>query len=139
MPVLRAPGPADGDPFDVGRGGAAGPPGVVFTDAAMSVVEGLLSRESRAGVRLRVAARPGGCAALRYQLYFDDRLSGGDVIASGADAAGRRSWFEVVIDPASLRCLAGATIDYAHELQRQGFVISSPSATGSCACADCSA
>ena len=44
--------------------------------------------------------------------------------------------FEVVIDRLSLPYLAGATIDYADTLQRQGFVIDNPNATGSCACGD---
>lgn len=137
MPVSPAPGPAEGDPGDAGRSEAAGAPGVIFTHAAISMVEGLLSREYRAGLRLRIAVTPGGCPARRYQLYFDDRLLEGDIIVSGADATSRHSWFEVVMDAASLRCLSGATIDYAHDLHRHGFVISSPN-TGSCACADSS-
>jgi iron-sulfur cluster assembly accessory protein len=44
--------------------------------------------------------------------------------------------FEVVIDRMSLPYLAGATIDYADTLQRQGFVIDNPNAAGSCACGD---
>jgi iron-sulfur cluster assembly accessory protein len=55
----------------------------------------------------------------------------------GAEEADKGSLgFEVVIDWMSLPYLAGATIDYADTLQRQGLVIDNPNATGSCACGD---
>lgn len=44
--------------------------------------------------------------------------------------------FEVVVDRMSLPYLAGATIDFVDELQRQGFTIDNPNAQGTCACGD---
>src|SRR5437764_13478483 len=112
MPVPQVPGSGGRDPSAAGRGHTSSSPGVTFTDAAASKVAALLAQENRSDLRLRVAVRPGGCSGLRYQLYFDDRLSDGDLVAPTAGAAGRDSGgFEVVIDPASRPRVAGATID----------------------------
>lgn len=52
----------------------AAPKTVSLTDAAVSAVERMLAKEgqsgSRLGLRIKVAA--GGCAGLRYQLYFEE-------------------------------------------------------------------
>jgi len=56
-------------------------PGVVLTPAAIEKVQTLLEREGRnhpKDLRLRVAVQPGGCAGLRYELYFDERLFDAD-------------------------------------------------------------
>jgi iron-sulfur cluster assembly accessory protein len=104
---------------------------------AASKVEELLSREIAASPEehegkeyaLRVAVQPGGCAGLRYALYFDDRKLDGDLveIASGV---------EVRVDKMSAPYLRGAEIDYLDTLEQSGFTINNPNAKGSCACGD---
>src|ERR1700709_1325091 len=102
---------------------------VGLTDQAAAKVKSLLEQEGRDDLRLRVAVQPGGCSGLIYQLYFDERLLDGDTTA---DFDG----VEVVVDPMSVPYLDGASIDFEDTIQKQGFTIDNPNASGSCACGD---
>src|SRR5690606_28718628 len=44
--------------------------GVVLTEAAAAKAKALLEQEGRDDMHLRLAVQPGGCAGLRYQLFF---------------------------------------------------------------------
>jgi iron-sulfur cluster assembly accessory protein len=103
--------------------------GVILTDVAAAKVNSLLTQEGRDDLRLRIAVQPGGCSGLRYQLYFDERQMDGDLVSSwhGVD---------VVTDKMSAPYLTGATIDFVDTIEKQGFTIDNPNATGSCACGD---
>ncbi|MEV2279330.1 HesB/IscA family protein [Nocardiopsis sp. NPDC050513] len=103
--------------------------GIILTDEASAKVRALLEQEGRDDLRLRVAVQPGGCSGLRYQLYFDERDLDGDVVS---DFGG----VEVVTDRMSSPYLVGATIDFVDTIEKQGFTIDNPNATGSCACGD---
>lgn len=102
---------------------------VELTDGAAAKVKSLLTQEGRDDLALRVAVQPGGCSGLRYQLFFDERQLDGDVIT---DFGG----VNVVVDRMSAPYLGGATIDFVDTIERQGFTIDNPNATGSCACGD---
>ena len=107
----------------------AGTTGVILTDAAAAKVGTLLGQEGRDDLRLRIAVQPGGCSGLRYQLYFDEREMDGDVVTEfGA--------VQVVTDKMSVPYLSGATIDFVDTIEKQGFTIDNPNASGSCACGD---
>ncbi len=103
--------------------------GIKLTDVAAVKVSSLLAQEGRDDLRLRIAVQPGGCSGLRYQLYFDERQIDGDVVS---DFSGVR----VVTDKMSAPYLSGATIDFVDTIEKQGFTIDNPNATGSCACGD---
>ncbi|ASU83303.1 iron-sulfur cluster assembly accessory protein [Nocardiopsis gilva YIM 90087] len=103
--------------------------GIILTDEASGKVKGLLEQEGRDDLRLRVAVQPGGCSGLRYQLFFDERELDGDVVAEFGGV-------EVVTDRMSAPYLMGATIDFVDTIEKQGFTIDNPNATGSCACGD---
>lgn len=103
--------------------------GVILTDAAAAKAKALLEQEGRTDLSLRIAVQPGGCAGLRYQLYFDDRALDGDRVD---EYGGVR----LVVDRMSMPYLAGATIDFADTIESQGFTIDNPNAGGSCACGD---
>lgn len=102
---------------------------VRITQNAADKVKSLLAQEGRDDLRLRIAVQPGGCSGLIYQLYFDERELDGD---AKMDFDG----VEVIVDPMSVPYLDGATIDFEDTIQKQGFTIDNPSATGSCACGD---
>ena len=102
---------------------------VNLTDVAASKVRSLLEQEGRDDLRLRAAVQPGGCSGLIYQLYFDERIMDGDAVR---DYDG----VEVIVDKMSVPYLAGATIDFADTIAKQGFTIDNPNAGGSCACGD---
>jgi iron-sulfur cluster assembly accessory protein len=103
--------------------------GIILTDAAAVKVRGLLDQEGRDDLRLRIAVQPGGCSGLRYQLYFDERQIDGDVVSEFGTV-------QVVTDKMSAPYLGGATIDFVDTIEKQGFTIDNPNATGSCACGD---
>ena len=110
---------------------------VNLTETAASKVRELLEREVSGSPEehegkdyaLRVAVQPGGCAGLRYALYFDDRKLDNDVIHTFHGV-------EIRFDKMSAPYLRGAEIDYVDGLQQSGFAINNPNAKGSCACGD---
>ena len=103
--------------------------GIVLTDGAATKVSTLLTQEGRTDLRLRIAVQPGGCSGLKYQLYFDERDIDGDIVS---DFSG----VQVVTDKMSAPYLMGATIDFVDTIEKQGFTIDNPNASGSCACGD---
>ena len=103
--------------------------GVTLSDAAASKAKALLDQEGRDDMHLRIAVQPGGCAGLRYQLFFDERFLDGD---QTYDFGG----VEVIVDRMSGPYLGGAVIDFVDTIEKQGFTIDNPNATGSCACGD---
>ncbi|HSP37860.1 MAG TPA: iron-sulfur cluster assembly accessory protein [Frankiaceae bacterium] len=102
---------------------------VNLSENAALKVKALLDQEGRDDLALRIAVQPGGCSGLRYQLFFDERQLDGDE---------RTDWggFDLVVDRMSLPYLGGATIDFVDTIEKQGFTIDNPNATGSCACGD---
>ena len=104
--------------------------GVGLSEAAADKVRSLMSQEGRDDLRLRLAVQPGGCSGLIYQLYFDERMLDGDAVREFGDGV------EVVVDKMSVPYLEGATVDFEDTIQKQGFTIDNPNATGSCACGD---
>lgn len=103
--------------------------GVTLSDAASSKAKALLDQEGRDDMHLRIAVQPGGCAGLRYQLFFDERTLDGDLFR---DFGGLR----VAVDRMSAPYLQGAKIDFVDSIEKQGFTIDNPNAGGSCACGD---
>ena len=110
---------------------------IEITPTAASKVTELLDREISANptehegkeYALRVAVQPGGCAGLRYALYFDDRKMDDDVIQS-------MHGVEVRVDKMSAPYLRGAQVDYLDTLEQSGFTINNPNSKGTCACGD---
>lgn len=103
--------------------------GIVLTDAAAGKVRSLLEQEGRTDLSLRVAVQPGGCSGLRYQLFFDERSLDGDVVKEFGGV-------NVRVDRMSAPYLQHAQIDFVDSIDKQGFVIDNPNASGSCACGD---
>ena len=105
------------------------PQSIVLSDTAAGKVKTLLEQEGRDDLALRIAVQPGGCSGLRYQLFFDERTLEGDTLT---DFGG----VKVVVDRMSVPYLSGAVIDFVDTIEKQGFTIDNPNATGSCACGD---
>jgi iron-sulfur cluster assembly accessory protein len=103
--------------------------GVILTDLAAQKVKSLLEQEGRDDLALRVAVQPGGCSGLIYQLFFDERQLDGDAVQDFGGVSVR-------VDRMSVPYLTGATIDFVDTIEKQGFTIDNPNATGSCACGD---
>ena len=103
--------------------------GVIMTDAASAKAKALLDQEGRDDLALRIAVQPGGCAGLRYNLFFDDRDLDGDLTADFGGVT-------LTVDRMSAPYVQGASIDFVDTIEKQGFTIDNPNATGSCACGD---
>jgi iron-sulfur cluster assembly accessory protein len=103
--------------------------GVTLTETAAGKAKALLDQEGRDDMHLRIAVQPGGCAGLRYQLFFDERSLDGDLYR---DFGG----LKVAVDRMSAPYVEGAVIDFVDTIEKQGFTIDNPNATGSCACGD---
>lgn len=103
--------------------------GVVLSDAAASKAKALLDQEGRDDLSLRISVQPGGCSGLRYQLFFDDRSLDGDLTDEFGGVM-------LTVDRMSAPYVSGATIDFVDSIEKQGFTIDNPNATGSCACGD---
>jgi iron-sulfur cluster assembly accessory protein len=103
--------------------------GVILSDAASAKAKALLDQEGRDDLALRIAVQPGGCAGLRYNLFFDDRNLDGDLTAEFGGV-------KLTVDRMSAPYVQGATIDFVDTIEKQGFTIDNPNATGSCACGD---
>lgn len=102
---------------------------VVLTDSAAAKAKALLDQEGRTDLALRIAVQPGGCAGLRYNLFFDDRSLDGDLTVAFGGVT-------LAVDKMSAPYVQGATIDFVDTIEKQGFTIDNPNATGSCACGD---
>lgn len=111
--------------------------GVTITPTAAAKVKELLDREISASpgehegkeYALRIAVQPGGCAGLRYALYFDDRKLDDDKVILASDV-------EIRVDKMSSPYLMGAEVDFLDTLEQSGFTINNPNAKGTCACGD---
>ena len=97
--------------------------------AAATKAKSLLDQEGRDDLALRIAVQPGGCAGLRYNLFFDDRALDGDLTAEFGGV-------KLTVDRMSAPYVEGASIDFVDTIEKQGFTIDNPHATGSCACGD---
>ena len=102
---------------------------VTMSDEAAHKAKALLEQEGRDDLALRIAVQPGGCAGLRYQLFFDDRSLDGDLVREFGGV-------QLIVDRMSGPYVEGAVIDYADTIEKQGFTIENPNAGGSCACGD---
>jgi len=100
-----------------------------LSPVAAAKVKSLLDQEGRDDLQLRISVQPGGCSGLRYQLFFDERSLDGDVVTDFDGVS-------VVVDRMSVPYLNGAMIDFVDSIEKQGFTIDNPNATGSCACGD---
>lgn len=103
--------------------------GVVLTPAAVDKAKGLLQREQRDDLRLRLVVKAGGCSGFRYDLFFDERDNEGDAVVEFDGV-------QVVVDKKSAPYLDGAEIDYEDTIQASGFQINNPNAQSTCACGD---
>jgi iron-sulfur cluster assembly accessory protein len=100
-----------------------------LSPVAAAKVKSLLEQEGRDDLQLRISVQPGGCSGLRYQLFFDERTLDGDIVSDFDGVS-------VVVDRMSVPYLNGALIDFVDTIEKQGFTIDNPNATGSCACGD---
>jgi iron-sulfur cluster assembly accessory protein len=101
---------------------------IVLTETATTKVKQLLEAEDQPELSLRVAVRPGGCAGLSYEMFFDSEKAADDIEQTYGEGV------RVVVDPQSAEYLSGASLDYKDGLQDAGFTINNPNAQRTCGC-----
>ncbi|MBX6329061.1 MAG: iron-sulfur cluster insertion protein ErpA [Pseudolabrys sp.] len=100
--------------------------GITLSERAARRIGEILKNEP-AGTMLRVSVEGGGCSGFQYK--FDmERTRAADDLAIERDGA------TVVIDPVSVRYMAGAEIDFVEDLIGAAFKVKNPLAKASCGC-----
>ena len=100
---------------------------LTVTPAAISVIKSLLEQRNIPNHALRVFVTGGGCSGMQYGMSFQEKADEGDTVVMSEDV-------RLLVDPASLVYLNGATIDYVDTLIGGGFRIDNPNAVSSCGC-----
>jgi iron-sulfur cluster assembly accessory protein len=88
---------------------------------------GEILKDEPAGAMLRVSVEGGGCSGFQYKFDIEHAKAADDILVT-RDGAG------VLIDPMSLKYMAGSEIDFVDDLIGASFKIGNPNATASCGC-----
>ena len=83
--------------------------------------------ESEGDNYLRIFVQGGGCSGLQYGMKTEKEPSNGDEVIE-------EHGVKILVDPVSIRYLAGAELDFDSENMMGGFKISNPNAHSSCGC-----
>ena len=100
---------------------------ITLSDEAGAQFQKMLDDRKLAGHGLRIFVEGGGCAGLKYGMYFESTQREGDTVV---EVSGVRLY----VDPFSARCLEGARIDYLGAPANAGFRVDNPNAVSICAC-----
>lgn len=101
---------------------------ITVTEAAARRVRDVIREHGLPGsAGLRVAATPGGCSGLNYDIEVVPAGQPGDHAMA---ATGVTLW----VDPASAPALNGMTVDWISTMQESRFLFQNPNATGTCGC-----
>jgi iron-sulfur cluster insertion protein len=97
---------------------------IVVSQGAAARVAAMRQQQGKPELMLRVTVLGGGCSGFKYQLDFDDKVAGDDIVFNGA----------VVTDEGSIPFLQNALIDYEQTLMGSSFKIKNPNAASGCGC-----
>jgi len=99
---------------------------LTLTERAVQQVKSLLTKQKEPKDGLRIAVIGGGCSGKQYKLAFDN--------AKEADEVLEFDGLHVLVDPKSAQLLAGVTVEFRDDLEKSGFEVINPNATGGCGC-----
>ena len=99
---------------------------VTVSDRALARFGEILKSEP-AGTMLRVSVEGGGCSGFQYKFDMERAKADDDLVLGGDGAV-------VLIDPVSVRYMAGSEIDFVEDLIGASFKVKNPNATASCGC-----
>src|SRR5690348_10169398 len=80
-----------------------------------------------AGTMLRVSVEGGGCSGFQYKFDMEREKAEDDLVLARDGAV-------VLIDPISVRYMAGSEIDFVEDLIGASFKVKNPNATAACGC-----
>jgi iron-sulfur cluster assembly accessory protein len=79
------------------------------------------------GTMLRVSVEGGGCSGFQYKFDMEREKAEDDLVIA-------RDGVVVLVDPVSVRYMAGSEIDFVEDLIGASFKVKNPNATASCGC-----
>jgi iron-sulfur cluster assembly accessory protein len=88
---------------------------------------GEILKDEPAGAMLRVSVEGGGCSGFQYKFDIEHAKAADDILVTRDGAV-------VLVDPVSLKYMAGSEIDFVDDLIGASFKIGNPNATASCGC-----
>jgi iron-sulfur cluster assembly protein len=100
---------------------------ITLSERAASEIKGLFERENMTTAALRVFVSGGGCSGLQYGMQIAEETEPDDIETE-------QHGVRVLVDPLSLRYLAGASVDFVDDEMGGGFKIDNPNALQSCGC-----
>lgn len=100
---------------------------IVMTDDAAEQVRGLIEKQGRADLALRLFVSQGGCSGFSYGMALDPNTRADDSVFE-------KNGVRLVVDAFSQRYLEGAEVGFSNNLMGGGFTIKNPNAASSCGC-----
>ena len=100
---------------------------IEVTDLAAEKAKKLLEDKGLAEGALRVFVVGGGCSGYQYGMALATEAEAGDQVVEHMGV-------RFLVDQESAPLLTGARVDYIDDVMKQGFSISNPNASRSCAC-----
>ena len=97
------------------------------TDLAADKAKSLLEDKGFAEGALRVFVVGGGCSGYQYGMALAMDAEDGDAVIE-------KNGVRFLIDEESAPLISGSRVDYIDDVMKQGFSISNPNASHSCAC-----
>jgi iron-sulfur cluster assembly accessory protein len=104
-----------------------------MSEASITVSEraarriGEILKAEPAGAMLRVSVEGGGCSGFQYKFDVERTRADDDIVIT-------RDGATVLIDPVSVRYMAGSEIDFVEDLIGAAFKVKNPQAKASCGC-----
>ena len=97
------------------------------TDLAADKAKTLLVDKGFADGALRVFVVGGGCSGYQYGMALASDAESGDTVIE-------KNGVRFLVDEESAPLISGSRVDYIDDVMKQGFSISNPNASHSCAC-----
>ena len=99
---------------------------VTVSERAVQRIGEILKAEPP-GTMLRVSVEGGGCSGFQYKFDMERAQAEDDLVIAREGAV-------ILIDPVSVRYMAGSEIDFVEDLIGASFKVKNPNATASCGC-----
>ena len=99
---------------------------VTVSERAVQRIGEILKAEPP-GTMLRISVEGGGCSGFQYKFDMEQAQAEDDLVIAREGAV-------ILIDPVSVRYMAGSEIDFVEDLIGASFKVKNPNATASCGC-----
>lgn len=103
---------------------------IIITSKAVDKILSLMAERGVGDHYLRVFVDSLGCSGSQYGMAFSKEPRKGDVVVESNE-------IRVLVDPLSLMCLDGATVDYVDTPEGPNFRIDNPNEISGSACGSC--